>query len=97
MLPAGSPMLVLEVRAVLTFHTGPCVAPGPWTTSPKGRASLRLTGSNPARNIESDGLAIYGRIDGNFDRTYWRTPSDHRVVPIWTIAGRQRRGPPPNQ
>jgi hypothetical protein len=27
MLPAGSPMLKLEVRAVLTFHTGPCVAP----------------------------------------------------------------------
>ncbi len=24
--------------------------PGPWTTSPKGRVSLRLIGSNPARN-----------------------------------------------
>jgi hypothetical protein len=43
-------MLALAVRAVLTFHTGPCVAGlGPWTTSPKGRVSPRLTGSNPAR------------------------------------------------
>jgi hypothetical protein len=24
--------------------------PGPWTTSPRGRVSLRLIGSNPARN-----------------------------------------------
>jgi len=42
--------------------------------------------------MESDGLAIYRCISGNFDRNSWRHPGHHRVVPIRTIAGALLRG-----
>jgi hypothetical protein len=35
------------MRAVLTFHTGPCVAPALGKTSPMGRAPLPLSAGQP--------------------------------------------------
>jgi hypothetical protein len=68
--------------------------PRPLPTGPGITIDRKQPSARPNITIEkrwTDGLAIRGRIDGSFDRTYRRRPSDHRLAPIWMIAGRQHR------
>jgi hypothetical protein len=56
--------------------------PGSWNTSPGAVCHRDRSGVIPV---------IHRGIGGSFDCTYWCLPSDYRVVPIGTIARRQRR------
>jgi hypothetical protein len=63
MLPAGRLMLALAVRAVLTFHTGPCVAPVLGLLPPRAGCHCDLSEVTPrATDITADLNLAYNLI-----------------------------------